>query len=114
MIRMADQRSEAAKAWRAWYGTTRWERRRKDQLAREPLCRMCLAAKRLTPGTVADHVVEHKGDPALFWFGELQTLCAPHHNSTKKADEYWGWSAGVDETGWPTDPRHPGNGGPIR
>ncbi|ATQ70275.1 HNH endonuclease [Methylosinus trichosporium OB3b] len=74
-------------AWRAWYGLRRWRARAKAQLADEPLCRMCAAEGRVTAATVADHIEPHRGDPALFWAGALQSLCAPHHNRAKQRAE---------------------------
>lgn len=80
------QRSEAY-AWRSWYSTSRWRKRRAVQLKAEPLCRMCLAEGFACEATVADHVTPHRGDADLFWGGELQSLCASHHSSAKQADE---------------------------
>ena len=49
--------------------------------------------------TLADHVVPHRGDYALFWFGELQSLCKACHDIKKQRVERrgsnrrrWGWS----------------------
>ncbi|HMR51207.1 MAG TPA: AAA family ATPase [Amaricoccus sp.] len=72
---------------RKWYFTARWKRRRSMQLRVEPLCVHCLKLGRTTPATVADHVVPHRGNAALFWFGELQSLCDHHHNSAKQREE---------------------------
>lgn len=112
---MADYRSAEARAYRHLYNQARWKHpkhgRRAQQLQAEPLCKMCLAQGRTKAASVADHVVEHKGDEALFWEGELQSLCAPHHDSTKQGDEKRGFSGKVDANGWPTDPRHMANGG---
>lgn len=58
---------------------------------------------------VADHVTPHRGDPHLFWCGELQTLCADHHDITKQRAEHRGFSARVGPDGWPVDPDHPAN-----
>jgi len=73
--------------WRAWYGTQRWRKRAKHQLTIEPLCRMCAAEGIIRPARHADHIVPHRGDYELFWFGALQSLCDPHHNSVKQAEE---------------------------
>lgn len=111
-MRRHDHRSAEAQAYRAWYNQARWKGphgRRAEQLEREPLCRMCSAAGRTTAATVADHVVPHKGDARLFWDGELQSLCGPHHDSTKQAEEKRGYTVGCDAEGRPLDPRHPWN-----
>jgi 5-methylcytosine-specific restriction endonuclease McrA len=76
-----------AKPWRNWYASRRWKRRAADQLEREPLCRMHKAKGKAVAATVADHVVPHRGDPDLFWDGELQSLCGHCHSSAKQRQE---------------------------
>ena len=66
----------------------RWQKRREQQLRKEPLCRMCEAQGRVTAATVADHVTPHRGDPALF-DGSLQSLCATCHSSVKQREDIW-------------------------
>lgn len=97
----------------AWYGLMRWRRKARRQLAEHPLCTMCLQRNVVTPATVADHVSPHKGDHHSFWFGELQSLCAPCHNRSKRFVEFYGYTTDVDAQGWPTDPRHPANTGKL-
>lgn len=46
----------------------------------EPLCRLCLEAGRVTPASVCDHLVPHKGDFTAFRLGALRSLCADCHN----------------------------------
>jgi 5-methylcytosine-specific restriction protein A len=110
-------------SWRADRLTTaergyggRWVKLRAAHLAANPLCRMCLndSPRRLTPGTVVDHVVPHRGDPALLYDpANLQTLCAPHHNGAKQSEEKSGRVRGCGPDGMPIDPGHPWNrGGP--
>ena len=101
-------RSDAAQAWLPWYGTKRWQDTRAAQLAREPLCRMCLAEMRVTAATVADHVVEHKGDPALFWnTGNLQSLCSSHHSRDKQREERGRPISRIGADGWPVEAYRP-------
>jgi 5-methylcytosine-specific restriction endonuclease McrA len=83
------------------YRTARWLKRRLRQLAREPLCRMCALLGRVTAATVADHVTPHRGDLALFFGGELQSLCASCHSSAKQAIEKGGTLKGCDTEGNP-------------
>lgn len=92
-----------------WYGTKRWQIRRKQQLQQQPLCALCLQEHRATAATVADHITAHKGDYNLFWHGELQSLCNTHHNITKKHVEARGYSNACDVYGRPIDPNHPSN-----
>lgn len=83
-----DQRRRRVKASRRWYGLKAWSDRRRDQLAREPLCKMHLDRNgEHVPATVADHVEPHREDPERFWHGELQSLCATCHSSIKQREE---------------------------
>lgn len=70
---------------------------------------MCKERGIITPATVADHIEPHRGDPDLFWNGELQSLCAPDHNKIKQIIETHGYSPEIGLDGWPTDERHPVN-----
>jgi len=36
---------------------------------------------------LVDHVIPHRGDAGLFWFGELQSLCKHCHDSKKQRAE---------------------------
>jgi 5-methylcytosine-specific restriction protein A len=71
---------------RKWYKRAAWSGkygRRLRQLGAEPLCRMCPDWSK-QPATIADHMVPHRGDHALFWFGELQSLCKSCHDIKKQ------------------------------
>lgn len=92
------------RAAQAWYNSSRWKQRRASQLAESPLCEYCLAREnRVTPATIADHKIPHRGDAGLFWDGELQSLCKRHHDSDKQQEErgrpviYYGLD------GWPIE-----------
>lgn len=84
------------------YGA-RWQRERLGFLDEHPLCAMCRERGRITPATVVDHIVPHKGDPVLFWDKRnWQSLCAPHHNSDKQALEKGGTPRRpIGADGWP-------------
>ena len=90
-----------------WSKTVRWYRMRKHQLDLEPCCKYCLREGRVEAATVADHVIPHRGNATLFWEGKLQSLCAFHHNSTKKQEEARGYAFDVGMDGLPVDPKHP-------
>jgi 5-methylcytosine-specific restriction protein A len=80
---------------------TRWDKARKTYLMSHPLCVMCKRDGRVTPATVVDHIVPHKGDQQLFWdTANWQSLCAPHHNRDKQWEERGRFQA-VGEDGWP-------------
>lgn len=59
----------------------RWQTLRSRFLRRFPLCVECRSAGRLTPATVIDHVIPHRGDDRLFWDEtNWQPLCKQCHD----------------------------------
>lgn len=82
-----DARRREDAPWRRLYGTQRWKKTRAEQLAREPLCCICIAEGDVTPATVCDHLDPHRGDEEKFWSGPFQSLCKPHHDSEKQREE---------------------------
>src|SRR5262245_21011127 len=99
---------------REWYGLSDHKKRAAHQKQIEPCCRMCAAEGRVSPAEVADHVtpvVDRNGVASFerFRLGELQSLCRPHHDSTKRKAQGFGYSGACDITGWPIDPNHPWN-----
>ena len=100
-MRKPDHRSAEAQAWRPWYKTARWQRRRAAQLAAQPLCERCLAQGLTVPATIAHHKVRHQGDADLFWNGELQSVCQPHHDRDIHLEEIGRPLQQVGEDGWP-------------
>jgi hypothetical protein len=95
---------------RSWYSLQRWRRRAKRQLRAEPVCAMCLARGLVTAATVADHIVDHKGNWPEFLSGKLQSLCASCH-AQKDGVTARGYSDAVGPDGCPSDPAHPWNRG---
>lgn len=84
------------------YGTQRWRRLAKRQIAAHPLCAFCLERGMVTRATVCDHIDPHRGDEDAFWNGPFQSLCKPHHDGEKQSVEKGGivkQSIGPD--GWP-------------
>ena len=71
---------------------SRWQKARRTYLAHHPLCAECQRQGKLTPATVVDHIVPHKGDRHLFWDkSNWQSLCKSCHDSkTAKEDGRWG------------------------
>lgn len=60
---------------------SRWREARKLYLQQHPLCVKCLEEKKITPATVVDHIVPHRGDKKLFWDqSNWQPLCKEHHD----------------------------------
>ncbi len=59
----------------------RWRAARKRYLSRHPLCVECLKENKLTPATVVDHIIPHRGDQKLFWDeNNWQPLCRDCHD----------------------------------
>src|SRR4051812_44834781 len=88
--------------------SSRWEKARLAFLTSHPHCVMCLNQGRRVMATVVDHVQPHRGDSKLFWSkANWQSLCKPHHDSTKQTIERHGYSAEIGPDGLPVDPQHP-------
>lgn len=103
----ADQRRGSARQ-RGY--DSRWDKARLAYLASHPLCVMCSVQRRLTPATVVDHIIPHKGDLRLFWDTDnWQPLCKPCHDGAKQRAEALGYVSGCDAGGRPVDPSHPWN-----
>lgn len=73
------------------YKTAKWQRLRWSVLERDlftcqrPDCRKVEAD---TSKLVADHIIAHRGDEALFWAeANLQCLCKACHDSAKQREE---------------------------
>lgn len=86
---------DGAGAWRAGKGganargyTYRWQKESKAFLREHPLCASCQAQGRITPATVVDHVVPHRGDMEKFWNrSNWQPLCVPCHNKKAQSEK---------------------------
>src|SRR5580704_733274 len=96
------QRSPEATKYVRWYHTAGWRALRDRQLRREPHCLMCAQIGRVTQATVADHIVPHRGDRALFFdASNLQSLCLPHHTEkTTRAERGAVSRIARDADGW--------------
>lgn len=67
---------------RKLYRTARWKALRSMKFSENPLCVECQAEGVIREWTDLDHVIPHRGDPALFWNPfNLQGLCASHHSA---------------------------------
>lgn len=94
-----------SRPWQGWYKLARWKHptkgRRAVQLSAHPLCRMCIEAEIVTQADTADHVIPHRGDYDLFWYGELQSLCASCHSKHKQREEHGKAVVRFGQDGWP-------------
>jgi 5-methylcytosine-specific restriction enzyme A len=91
--------------FRKLYDSARWKRRTLLQKQEHPLCERCELAGRTTLATLSHHIVPHNGDPFLFFFGKLQSLCLKCHlgmHGNSKHD----FSQKIGADGWPVDPTH--------
>lgn len=93
--------------WSHLYHTSRWRRLSEAHRRSEPLCRFCRNEGRVVVGKITDHVNGHPVDETedQFWSGPFQTLCAEHHESTKKRIELGSRPANqpCDVDGWPIE-----------
>lgn len=59
----------------------RWRQARLLFLRKHPLCAQCQREGRITPATVVDHIIPHRGDQQLFWDeSNWQPLCKSCHD----------------------------------
>ncbi len=68
----------------------RWRSVRKQFLQEHPFCIRCQQNNKLTPATVVDHMIPHRGDQVLFWDKtNWQPLCKQcHDKKTMTEDRY--------------------------
>lgn len=103
-------RSTEAQAYRKLYGLKAWKVAREVQLAYQPLCERCLQSEDVTPATVVNHRIPHRGNWELFIDpNNHESTCAPHHDSLIQREEKRGYEIGSDIDGRPIDPGHPWN-----
>ena len=58
-----------------------WRKARKSYLEEHPLCEECRKNGKLTPASVIDHIIPHRGDKKLFWDEtNWQPLCKDCHD----------------------------------
>lgn len=91
------------------YNSRRWRRRSSLQLKQHPLCAVCAARGVVTAASIAHHIVPHRGDEQLFWFGSLASTCKPCHDSEIQELEKRGYSTTIGADGYPISALHPFN-----
>lgn len=65
-----------------------WHRASKRFLYLNPLCSHCKLIEKLTPASVVDHIIPHRGDRVLFWnVANWQALCETCHNRKTASGE---------------------------
>lgn len=77
-------------SYHGWYSNKRWRVLRMHWLRCNPLCAICQQDDKLTPATVVDHIISHKGNISMFYdTTNLQSLCKRCHDvKTAKEDGY--------------------------
>lgn len=104
-----DAKRREAQPWRALYDTRTWQQIRLAHFREHPFCEMCkpllvTGEGKTFKGLICDHIRPHRGDPALFFDrSNLQTLCKPHHDSTKQAEEKGRKRVQIGPDGWPVE-----------
>ena len=69
------------------YGAA-WQKSRASFLRTNPLCIFCKRHGLLTPASVVDHIIPHRGNQTIFWdSANWQPLCKLHHDSDKQLIE---------------------------
>lgn len=71
------------------------------QLAREPLCRTCFEAGRITAAQVADHILPLSVGGAENDPSNLQSLCRECHGAKTRKESWIRAPVSTDTDGWP-------------
>ena len=80
----------------------KWRKARREYLSQHPYCKFCQDEGTVRMAEEVDHIIQHKGDPVLFWDTKnWQGLCKPHHQSTKAQMERGKTREGCDINGVP-------------
>lgn len=78
------ERRPARKADKAFYRSAAWMRLRDRVRREEPLCRLCLAAARLEPTAIVDHILpRHKFPELALVRSNLRGLCIVCNNRVR-------------------------------
>ena len=88
---------DQAQPWRQWYGTQRWKDLRRavwlrDAYTCQKTVAVCVGRYPAPNSPAADHIIPHRGDPALFWdINNLQTVSKEYHDREKQKAERMSW-----------------------
>lgn len=86
--RAHDRRRGREQPWRALYKDARWIAARLRQFALQPLCERCLRDSRVTPATVVNHRIRHRGDEVLFFDpSNHESVCKRCHDGEVQREE---------------------------
>jgi 5-methylcytosine-specific restriction protein A len=73
--------TEKGKANSKLYSSGFWQKQRKVELSKKPLCASCLLEGRVVQAEAIDHVFPHRQDDNKFRFNLFQSLCVPCHTN---------------------------------
>ena len=78
---------------------------REQLLRQEPLCRLCKVKNppRITPATIADHIVSIAKGGAIHDLDNLQPLCRRCHDKKTLVEQGKRPRLAIGPDGWPTD-----------
>lgn len=94
--RSRDQQRSKLAPWRKWYNLKRWKDLRIVILTRDLwICQATGVLLTDIPNqpnsAIVDHMIPHRGDPALFWDPEnLRSVSKEWHDSAKQSQERGG------------------------
>jgi 5-methylcytosine-specific restriction endonuclease McrA len=84
----AEGHSAVLEPWRTWYKLAEWQELRVRVFVRDNYTCQWKGCGLVTGQPHADHKIPHRGDRRLFFAEDnVQTLCPPHHNQAKQAEE---------------------------
>lgn len=69
-----------------FYNSALWQKIRRDQLQREPICRMCLERGKYTPAVLVDHITPIRQGGSPTDVKNLQSLCNLCHEQKSRAE----------------------------
>ena len=102
-----EQRSPEAQSYHRWYKQALWQKIRKAQLNKAPLCERHLKRNEIVPANTVNHKEPHKGEWTKFADSDnLESVCASCHSSDIQSEERGGGTKGSDPSGTPFDPSH--------
>ncbi|MCC6611174.1 MAG: HNH endonuclease [Burkholderiales bacterium] len=89
------------------YDKQQWKRLRRQQLRREPLCRMCLDRGITMPAVDVDHIIPIADGGEPWALENLRSLCHDDHSRVTRASQTGReiMVKGCDARGYPIDPK---------
>ncbi|RWF65455.1 MAG: HNH endonuclease [Mesorhizobium sp.] len=89
--------------WRGWYKTARWQKLKlrvhvRDGYVCQVTGELCIGKHPQPNSPVADHIVEHEGDPDLFWDEKnIRTVTKAYHDRERQQEQRAARTGGVGQ-----------------